>query len=167
MFLIADYDKAVDDRMGWLFSQAWHFNTNSKDQLDSRIVAMTLMLIIACSYFDNALLAKNQGLPYNYYLNQGLEFLGYALHPAQDYFAHTDDRVYDILYQTADEYYTFSFNPPFIIYHPPTYVTIKSHVVPGDTTDNVLKRWDQLEKTARMTIGTLTDIYKVYKPIFQ
>ena len=165
--IIAEKDQSVDDDMGWLFNQGWHFNTNSKDQVDSRIVCMTFMVIGAIACFDEALRLKNKYESYDDYVDKGLEFLGLALHPAQDYFAHTDDRVYNILLKASDEYYTFSFRPPFIIYHPPTYIIIKSHVVPGDITDNVIARWGQLEKTEKATVGILTEIYNLYKPLFK
>lgn len=128
---------------------------------------MTFMLLGALLCFEEALTQKQNGKSYSSYVDQGLNYLGLALHPGQDSFAHTDDRVYDMPFKVSDEYYTYSLKAPFIIYHPATYIVIKSHVVPGDITDNVVKRWGQLEKTETATIGVLVEIYNTYKPIFQ
>ena len=166
--IIAEYDASVDDNYGFITQQNWHFNTSPKGQVDSRIIVMTLMMIVAFANFDEALHLKNEGNSfYTFFLYEGLKALGKALHPAQDYFAHTDDRVYDIKVQLTQPYVTYSSKFPFVVYHPPTFALIKSHFVAGDITDNVVKRWGQLEKTANATISILSDIYSYYKPLFK
>ena len=131
------------------WNQAWHFNTSRSGQVDSRIILMTFMLLVAFNSFDIAIKYSKDSVGYNSYRELGLQYLGYALHPIQDYYAHTDDRVYDI--------------------HVPVNlkmeILIKSHVgISG--TDSAHQRWGQVQKTADITLYILRIFYTLYKPLF-
>lgn len=65
---------------------------------------------------------------------QRIIYLGYALHPAQDYYAHTDDRVYD---QPID---INSYTAPPSPTYKPVFVYVKSHLQKNDDTDNPIAR---------------------------
>lgn len=127
---------------------------------------MTFMLLAALHYFDEAEVLRSSGKNASTLLEEGLKYLGYALHPVQDYFAHTDNRVYDMNVQISNEYYTISSLFPFVIYHPPTYKIIKSHITFMDSTDNAIKRWGQLQQTEAITLGILKTIYGTYPILF-
>ena len=119
-------------------TQGWHFNTSaSSDLVDSRITIATFMLLAALTYFDKATLQidafKKRDLTVC-----GLECLGFALHPIQDYYAHTDSFCY-----------TNEFG-------------LKSHLQ-SPYTDSAAKRWGQLSKARTASIQILREIYKQYK----
>ncbi len=147
-YIIAFNCNDVDSEFNPVFYQSWHFNTNPSDQVDSRIIIMTFMLLAAMVYFDEAENLKLSGKHYSTWLDEGLKYLGYALHPVQDYFAHTDDKVYDL-------YYT----PGFLVF--------KSHIRLFDDTDNAIKRWGQLQKTKEVTENILKTFYNEYPILFK
>ena len=127
---------------------------------------MTLMLLVSTSQFDTAIkLIRNgyskKSIKYKRALNDGIEYLGYALHPAQDYYAHTDDRVYN---QPID---INSFTAPPSPTYKPVYFYIKSHLRPNDDTDNPIARWGQLLKTEAITKEILRMIYDNYSVLFK
>lgn len=84
------------------------------------------MALYAIDYFDTVTRIKRGRK--TYFLNEGLKYLGYTLHPLQDKFAHTPDRCY-LIPKTG----------------------IWSHVRPEDITDDAEKRFDQLKATERAT----------------
>ena len=110
--------------------QSWHFNTNSNEVGDSRKIISFFMALEAEHYFDIATRIK-RGRKASF-VDKGLKYLGYALHPLQDIYAHTPDRCY--------------FIPK---------VEMWSHVVPFDITDDARKRFDQVKKTEKATIKLL------------
>ena len=130
-------------------TQGWHFNVSKPGETDSRIIIMTFMLIAAYSYFDEALKYNENSKKYNDYLKEGLKYLGYALHPIQDYYAHTDDRVGNL-------YIPINMTQSLILkYHSPF-----------DGTDSARKRWGQVQKTATITKKILAETYKLYGTLF-
>ena len=142
-----DVDKEYKPIFAW--QQMWHFNTAKAGEVDSRIILMTFMYLAAWHCFDVALLYKRQGRSYKTELETGLMCLGYSLHPIQDYYAHTDDRVYDL--------YIYPGGVP---------IKIKSHVRVNDDTDSAIKRWGQLLKAKDITMEILSSTYKQYSTLF-
>ena len=120
--------------------QGWHFNINEgKGLVDSRLIIATFMLLGAFTYLD---IAANINDPFlradmTY---KGLKYLGYALHPLQDYYAHTDNYVYT------------------------NFLMLKSHVKWKDV-DNAEKRWSQVVLTREVTITALREVYIIYKGV--
>ena len=110
--------------------QSWHFNTNSNEVGDSRKIISFFMALEAASYFDSATRVKRGRK--TKFVNEGLKYLGYALHPLQDMYAHTPDKCY-LIPKTG----------------------MWSHVRPFDTTDDVRKRFDQVKATGRATVQLL------------
>lgn len=123
--------------------QAMHFNTfrNTSIAIDSRILISIVFQIYATQYFDDALRCLNIGWKAKYIENRnlGLICLGFALHPIQDYYAHTDDVVHWV--------------SPYWMH------------LPGNT-DNPIKRWEQLIKTEVATKEILLPIYHMYRRLF-
>lgn len=71
----------------------------------------------------------------------GIVYLGYALHPIQDYYAHTYDYVY---YSKKTGWY----------FHAPK------------SADNPNLRWDQVLLTENITKIILSDVYNTYSCLF-
>ncbi len=95
--IIADSCIAIDSLYpAWVittYNQSWHFNTNhGTSREDSRIVLFTLLFLIADAYIRKAetFFDKEYKLLAAFYVGEGLKYLGYALHPIQDYYAHTN-----------------------------------------------------------------------------
>lgn len=143
-----DVDREYFPVFAW--NQAWHFNTSAPGETDSRIIIMTFMLIGAFGCFDEALKYNENSGKYNNYLQEGLKYLGYALHPIQDYYAHTDDRVGTI----------------YIPINMAQRITVKHHLFYSDT-DSARDRWEQLELTKDITIFILSETYNTYKELFE
>ncbi len=96
--IVADACLAIDDLYpAWIittYNQSWHFNTNhGTSREDSRIVLFTFFFIIADAYIREATTLYNKGYKFlaAFYVGGGLTYLGYALHPMQDYYAHTNE----------------------------------------------------------------------------
>ena len=140
---IAEYCAEVDSKFSpfVLWYQSWHFNTSRVGETDSRLIIMTLLLIVAFASFDMAIKYDKNSYWYNQFLEEGLKYLGYALHPIQDYYAHTDDRVYSL----------------------PGGVKMHS---PWNGTDSASERWGQVQKTERITMAILTSVYNIYPKLF-
>lgn len=97
-------------------------------------------------------------------LEEGLKYVGYALHPAQDYYAHTPDKVHNLKSKVLDEHFVYSSDFPYFVYYPAEYETIKYHL-PGNT-DNAIKRWEQVKLTKAITISILQAVYDAYPVLF-
>ena len=161
-YTIGDACNGVDTSLSTnpLLNQSWHFNTSMPGEIDSRIIIMTLMLLCSFSCLDEARILKNNGKKYQKEFNAGLEYLGKALHPIQDYYAHTDDKVYNVVIDTN----AFMIPQSDPLYYQPNYVTTdyKSHIRLDDDTDNAIIRWEQLIKTKEITEKILEEAYKIF-----
>ena len=154
---IGEYSAQVDKIYNPVFYQAWHFNTSRSGQVDSRIVIMTFMLLAAFNSFDMAKKYRVGSANYSYYREKGLKYLGYALHPIQDYYAHTDDKVYNVYVPMNGPYDPFGFNKPI-------YIVFKSHIGNNDT-DSAIQRWGQVQKTEEITTYILKTFYQTYRAL--
>lgn len=108
----------------------------------------------AKKYFDQALNKKNKNKSYKDDLEKGLQHLGMALHPIQDIYAHTNDKVYLVTYTYVNQYGV------------KTTIEYWSHVKNKDT-DNVFLRNNQLIKTKDETNKILKSFYAKYKSILK
>ena len=108
----------------------------------------------AKKYFDQALKKKNNNKSYKDDLEKGLQHLGMALHPIQDIYAHTNDKVYLVNYTYVNQNGV------------KTTVKYWSHVKNKDT-DNVFLRYNQLIKTRDETYKILNSFYSKYKSILK
>ena len=122
-------------------TQGWHFNINAKtaNKVDSRVIIFTLKIAEAFEFFESALKCTNKKR--QAMTKKGLEALGESLHPIQDMYAHTDDKVY------------------FDVFN------LWSHAINTDT-DNPFKRPNQLKMTAEKTISILHKVYYEYEELF-
>ena len=125
---IAYYCNEVDHIVGMRpqdkTGQMWHFNTFDKF-IDSRAFLSICCIILAGDCFENG------------YVNEGLKYLGFALHPLQDYYSHTDDKV--------------------------SYLSTLGLWWHGlDDTDSVRKRWSQLCKAREDTLVILQIFYEKF-----
>ena len=125
---LAYFCNAVDNIAGMrpqdVSGQMWHFNTFSST-FDSRIVLSIVCIIVSGDYFEDG------------DINNGLKFLGFALHSLQDYYAHTDDKVY--------------------------YLSLLGLWMHGlDDTDSVRNRWEQLCQARDITITILQIFYEEF-----
>ena len=127
-------------------NSAWHFNANAKNKSeyesisDSRLIISVLYTILAINYLEKARNTTNKS-DRNTYVNKALIELGRALHPLQDYYAHTVDMCY------INEFGMWS------------------HVKNNDVADIVNKRLHQLYLTQRATIKLLEAVYDEYKTL--
>ena len=126
--------------------QAYHFNVfaNTSIGLDSRILLCIVYMSIASQCFTEARAQKQNSFAFYTVVQSGLSYLGQALHPIQDYYAHTPDMV--------------SYFPSLQMW---------GHVRNPRLTDDPIKRWGQLLKTEQITTQILTAFFLEYKDIFQ
>ena len=143
--IIAYWCNYVDTEYSPLFkkNQAWHFNANAKNKSeydtvsDSRLIISVSHTILATYYLEKAKNTSNKSNRKTY-INKALIELGRALHPLQDYYAHTVDKCYINL------------------------LGMWSHVT-SENTDVVNARISQLVLTQRATLKLLKAIYDEYK----
>ena len=141
--------------------QSWHFNTNGKGEVDSRLVNSLLMSFNAAACFEAALSYKKGTKKYKTLVKDGLMYLGYALHPLQDMYAHTPDKCYP-----SPVPYEYYYLDPYGQKQYGTYFKIGwSHVRAFDKTDKVKARPKQLEKTREHTKEILELFMRDYKTI--
>jgi RHS repeat-associated protein len=158
--IIADYCNNVDiiySPINFLstYYQGWHFNINrGTTKTDSRITMSNNELDKAKKSFDKALNNKNKNKSYKSDLEKGLQHLGMALHPIQDIYAHTDDKVYLVTYTYVNQYGV------------KTTIKYWSHVK-NKNTDNALLRYNQVNKARDNTYEILNEIYQKYKTILK
>ncbi len=77
-------------------NQAWHFNVNKgTSRSDSRLELFVFFALVAEQYFSlaNQYYVAGKEFLAAIVLADGLKYLGYAIHPIQDIFAHTDEVV--------------------------------------------------------------------------
>ena len=140
---IADACYAVDTIYSPLSKeyQGWHFNTNSNEVGDSRKIISFFMALEAASYFDSATRVKRGRK--TKFVNEGLKYLGYALHPLQDMYAHTPDKCY-LLPKTG----------------------MWSHIFVLDT-DNARERFGQVKAAEHATVKLLQTFMDEYGSLFK
>lgn len=117
-------------------TQNFHFNVNKgTNRKDSRLELFTLFYLAAYESFNIATQYRYNGADFKFreYRDIGFVLLGFALHPIQDMYAHTDDKVY----LDALGYW--------------------SHVLNIDT-DSASSRPSQLNKTKKITKDILSEI---------
>jgi hypothetical protein len=115
------------------------------------------MCLEAMLCFEKARLYKKGTSKYKSHVKDGLKYLGFALHPIQDFYAHTLDRCYIINVPVSDGY------TPANTY----YVRVWSHIQADDITDNPNARQEQLFKTAKMTKDILMVFVNEYPDILK
>ena len=145
--LLGYYSNQVDALFNPITDQKWHFNTfreTSSYGFDSRFFISAILLINAYCCFEKVRNFQNNndfGSEYKYYMSLGIVLLGYSLHPLQDYYAHTNDRVYK------------------------DFFGLWSHVKYQDT-DNPIIRWGQLIQARNHTMEVLKLIYDEFYALF-
>ena len=119
------------------------------------------MCLEASQYFDEALKHKKGSKKYKTAVRNGLKYLGYALHPIQDIYAHTPDRCHRARVPHLYNYKDINGQMQVGVY----FVMGWSHLQDNDITDSVLDRPQQAEKTRKHTIKILKVFMEEYETI--